>query len=68
MNTTRYVYWRDEEMWLGYLEEYQDYRTQGETMEGLEENLRDIYNDLTRGIIPCVRSVAQQEVSRGELY
>jgi len=37
MNTAKYVYWQDEVMWLGYLEEYPDYRTQGETKEELEE-------------------------------
>ncbi len=57
MNTTKYVYWQDEQMWLGYLEEYPDYRTQGETKEELEENLRDIYSELTSGNIPCVRRV-----------
>jgi hypothetical protein len=42
-------------MWLGYLEEYPDYMTQGETLEELEENLRDIYRELNSGNIPCVR-------------
>ena len=42
MNKLRYIYWQDDEMWLGYLEEYPDYMTQGETIEELEENLRDI--------------------------
>ena len=32
MNTIRYIYWQDEDMWLGYLEEYPDYWAQGETM------------------------------------
>lgn len=63
MKTTEYVYWQDEAMWLGYLDEYPDYRTQGETREELEENLRDIYNELTSGSIPCVRAVAQLEVA-----
>jgi predicted RNase H-like HicB family nuclease len=43
MQTIKYIYWQEEDMWLGYLEEYPDYWTQGETMEELEENLRDIY-------------------------
>jgi predicted RNase H-like HicB family nuclease len=63
MNTTKYIYWQDEQMWLGYLEEYPDYRTQGETKEELEENLRDIYSELTSGNIPCVRRVDQLEVA-----
>ncbi len=43
----KYTYWKEEDMWLGYLEEYSDYMTQGETIEELEENLQDIYNSLT---------------------
>ena len=59
----KYVYWKDEDMWLGYLEAYPDYMTQGETMEELEENLRDIYKELTGGNIPYVRKVAELEVA-----
>ena len=63
MKAIKYVYWQDEDMWLGYLEEYPDYWTQGETMEELEENLRDIYRELTSGRIPHVRRVAELEVA-----
>jgi hypothetical protein len=45
MQTIKYVYWQEEGMWLGYLEEFPDYWTQGETNEQLEENLRDLYRD-----------------------
>jgi len=34
---------------LGYLEEYPGYTTQGESLQELEENLRDIYADATSG-------------------
>jgi hypothetical protein len=40
-------------MWLGYLEEFPDYLTQGETLEGLQLNLRDLYCDLASGEIPA---------------
>ncbi len=50
-------------MWLGYLEEYPDYMTQGETIQELEENLRDIYNELNSGAIPSVRRVADLDVA-----
>lgn len=52
MTTIKYVYWQEEDMWLGYLEEYPDYWTQGETREELEENLRDISRELSSGGIP----------------
>ena len=63
MNTMRYVYWQDGEMWLGYLEEFPDYLTQGESMEELQENLKDLYGDLTSGQIPGVRRVAELQVT-----
>ncbi|QFS43720.1 hypothetical protein GXM_01193 [Nostoc sphaeroides CCNUC1] len=50
-------------MWLGYLEEYPDYWTQGETEEELKENLLDIYSELTSGNIQNIRRVAELEVS-----
>jgi len=49
-------------MWLGYLEEYPDYITQGKTLDELEENLKDIYNELNSGNIPFVRKVAELSI------
>ncbi len=63
MDKVRYVYWRDDDMWLGYMEAYPDYMTQGETIQELEENLRDIHKELRSGDIPCVRRVAEFEVA-----
>lgn len=50
-------------MWLGYLEEYPDYMTQGESIKELEDNLRDIFKALTNGRIPYVRKVAELQLS-----
>ena len=58
MTTKKYVYWQEEEMWLGYLEEYPDYWTQGESPEDLRENLKDIFQELSSGSIPGVRRAA----------
>jgi len=63
METVRYIYWQDKGMWLGYLEEYPDYMTQGETMEELQENLRDLYGELTSGRIPGVRRRAELRIA-----
>ena len=49
-------------MWLGYFVEFPDCLTQGETLSELEENLRDLYRDLTSGEIPGVRKVAELAV------
>jgi hypothetical protein len=59
MSTARYVHWQDGEMWLGYFEEFPDYLTQGETVEELQENLRDLYRDPTSGEIQGIRRVAE---------
>ncbi len=63
MTLLRYTYWQDGEMWIGYFEEYSDYMTQGETIEELQENLRDIYRELISGTIPSVRRVAELAVA-----
>ncbi|MBF0563984.1 MAG: hypothetical protein HQK89_01945 [Nitrospirae bacterium] len=62
MKTIRYIYWQDV-MWIGYLDEYPDYMTQGETLDELKENLKDIYKELTSGAIPCVRKIAELEMA-----
>jgi hypothetical protein len=62
MRTARYVHWQNGGVWLGYLEEFPDYMTQGESLEELEANLRDLYRDLTSGEIPGVRKVAELTV------
>jgi hypothetical protein len=59
MSTARFVHWQDGELWLGYFEEFPDYITQGETFAELQDNLRDLYRDLTSGELPGVRKVAE---------
>jgi hypothetical protein len=61
--TVRYVYWQDEEMWLGYLQEFPDDMTQGESLADLQENLKDLYEELTSGRIPGVRRVAELQIA-----
>lgn len=65
MARIEYVYWQDDVdgLWLGYLREYPDYWTQGETRGELEENLTDLYKDLRSGDIPQVRRVAELDVA-----
>lgn len=61
--TVRYVYWQENDDWLGYLEQFPDYWTQGETLEDLKDHLRDLYEDLSNDRIPEARGVAELEVS-----
>jgi hypothetical protein len=49
MEKVKYVYWQEDDAWLGYLEEYPDYWTQGDSLDDLIEHLKDLFLDLTRG-------------------
>lgn len=59
MITARFVHWQDGKMWLGYFEDYPDYLTQGESLQELEVNLRDLHRDITSGEIPGIRKLAE---------
>ena len=61
MHTLGFTYWKDGEMWLGYLDEFPDYLTQGQSLDELKENLVDLRQELTSGAIPCVRHRADLE-------
>jgi len=37
------LYWKGDKYWLGKILEHPEIMTQGETIEELEENLRDAY-------------------------
>ena len=63
MMTVKYVYWQCDDAWLGYLQEYPDYWTQGETLEDLIEHLLDLYQELTSGANPGIRKVGELVVS-----
>ena len=57
------VYWEEEGAWLGFLQEYPDYWTQGETLEDLKEHLRDLYQEILGGAIPGIRKVGELDVA-----
>jgi predicted RNase H-like HicB family nuclease len=57
------VYWEDGGAWLGYLQDYPDYKTQGKTLEDLRDHLKDLYKDITSGEIPGLRRVGDLVIS-----
>jgi hypothetical protein len=63
MQTAKYVYWEEDGAWLGYLEEYPDYWTQGETLDDLLEHLKDLYVDLSSGKIAGARRVGELSIT-----
>lgn len=46
------IYWKSEKFWLGKLLEYPEIMTQGETLEELEENIKDAYELITLDEVP----------------
>jgi predicted RNase H-like HicB family nuclease len=62
MADVKFVYWEDDGAWLGYLQEFPDYWTQGETPDDLKDHLADLYRDMTGGLIPGVRRVGELSI------
>ena len=58
-NQLTMIYWKNEKFWLGKLKEYPEIMTQGETLEELEENLRDAYHEM---ILEDVQSTYQSKL------
>jgi predicted RNase H-like HicB family nuclease len=63
MPVTKIVYWEEDGAWLGYLQDYPDYWTQGETLEDLKDHLKDLYLAVTSGEIPAIRKVEEMVIS-----
>jgi len=52
MNTIKFVNWEDDGWFLGYLQDYPNYWTQGETMDDLKDHLKDLYHEFVSGGAP----------------
>lgn len=63
MQSVKIVYWQADDAWIGYIEDYPDYWTQGEDLDDLKAHLRDLYRDLTSGELPGIRKVEELIVS-----
>jgi predicted RNase H-like HicB family nuclease len=57
MKTAKFTYWQDGDYYLGFLNEYPDYQTQGMSKEELVTNLTNLLTDLESGEIPYIRKV-----------
>lgn len=63
MQVVKIVVWEEDDAWIGYLQEYPDYWTQGVSRDDLKEHLQDLYADLSAGVIPGARRVEDLVVS-----
>jgi predicted RNase H-like HicB family nuclease len=46
------IYWKSDKFWLGKLLEHPEIMTQGETLEELEENIKDAYLSMAMDDVP----------------
>jgi hypothetical protein len=63
MTTLDFTYWQDGSEWLGFLDEFPDYLTQGTSLGDLKAHLLDLHRDLSSGAIPNVRRRAKLELA-----
>jgi predicted RNase H-like HicB family nuclease len=63
MSAVKIVFWESEGAWIGYLQDYPDYWTQGDSLDDLKEHLKDLYLDLSSGQIPGARKVEELIIS-----
>jgi predicted RNase H-like HicB family nuclease len=59
-----FTYWKESDgRYLGYLNDYPDHWTQGEDLEDLKEQLRDLHRTFGAEQIPGIRKVEELEVA-----
>ena len=57
------IYWKAERFWVGKLLDRPDIMTQGETLEELEENMKDAYILMTMEDVPTGYEVKELAIS-----
>ncbi len=60
MKKVQYTFWLDGEFFLGYLNEYPDYETQGCSKEELIENLKPLLIDVESGEVPFIKNLSDK--------
>lgn len=63
MKTIKFTYWQDGDYYLGFLNDYPDYQTQGMSKEELVSNLKELLADIESGQIPYIRKVEELMVA-----
>jgi hypothetical protein len=55
----KFTYWQDGDYYLGYLNDYPDYETQGTSKDDLVHHLRNLLADIHSGEIPYIRKTEE---------
>ena len=53
------IYWKGEKFWVGKLLEHPEIMTQGETLEELEENMKEAYLLMTMEDVPVQHEIKE---------
>jgi hypothetical protein len=59
MKSVKYTFWQDGGFFIGHLNDYPDYMTQGLSKEELIENLKDLLSDIESGGVPFIRKTEE---------
>ena len=59
MKKMSFTFWRDGKFYIGFLNDYPDYQTQGTTKSELTENLKDLLVDILSREVPYIRKVEE---------
>jgi predicted RNase H-like HicB family nuclease len=62
-HTVKIVVWEEDGCWIGYLQDYPDYWTQGKSLRDLKAHLKDLHADVASGEIPGIRKVDELVIS-----
>jgi predicted ATPase len=52
MSNMTMIYWQEGSFWVGKLKEHPEIMTQGESLEELEENMKDAYSSMEMEDVP----------------
>ena len=63
MRKLKFTFWRDGDFFIGFLNDYPDYQTQGFTKDELLENLQSLLSDIESEEIPFIRKVEELAVA-----
>ncbi|MFZ2725302.1 MAG: type II toxin-antitoxin system HicB family antitoxin [Methylococcaceae bacterium] len=59
MKKLQFTFWQEDDYFIGFLNDYPDYQTQGITKEELIESLKDLLVDIESEQIPYLRKVEE---------
>lgn len=64
--TVKYTFWEEADgTFLGYLNDFPDHWTQGESLKDLQAHLRDLFDLFSGDPIPGIKKVGELEIAAG---